>query len=304
MKLKAAIVQFLEHGEVDRNHSELTLRAYDRFLKRFLSFAGNIEVQAIALPLIQKYRLYLARFRTPLGEELKKKTQNYYLIALRALLKYLAASDVKSLPPEKIELAREEDREVSFLTPEELERLFGAPLTNTAAGVRDRTIIEVLFSTGLRVSELVALDRTDINLTRREFGVRGKGRKLRLVFLSDRAVFWLTKYLEMRSDADPALFIRHHGAAPSKSEDLRLTSRSVQRILGTLTRKAGIVKIVTPHTMRHSFATDLLRNGADIRSVQALLGHASVTTTQIYTHVTNQQLREVHRKYHGRNPKM
>jgi site-specific recombinase XerD len=237
---------------------------------------------------------------------MKKRTQNYYLIALRAFLKYLMRQGVPVVSPEKIELAKVPERELDLITAEDLARLLATPQGNTLSALRDRAILETLFSTGLRVSELVSLPR-DIDLTRDEFSVRGKGEKVRVVFLSKRAKAALQAYLDKRSDVDDALFI-HIGRAGAKalsreSRSLRLTARSVERLIRKYAIKAGISKKVTPHVIRHSFATDLLENGADLRSVQALLGHANIATTQIYTHVTDAKLREIHRRFHGKRRK-
>ena len=291
---------FLEHLEIELNRSKKTIENYDRYLNRFLEFAKILLPSEITEDLIRKYRLHLNRFQTPEGEELKKITQNYHVIALRAFLKYLTKRDIKCVPAEKIELGKQEQREVSFLERSDLERLLGAPKGDDLASLRDKAILETLFSTGLRVSELCSLDRDNIDLSRGEFSVRGKGRKLRVVFLSDEASATIKKYLDKRSDIDQSMFIRiPKGKSFNKVENLRLTPRSIQRIVHKYSIAGGIVgKKVSSHTLRHSFATNLLRNGADIRSVQALLGHSSITTTQIYTHVTDKQLRETHKKFH------
>ena len=235
---------------------------------------------------------------------IKKNTQNYHLIALRNFLKYLAKRDIKTLPADKIELAKQPERQVMFLENDELNRLLGAPEGDSVKSLRDRAILELLFSTGLRVSELCGLNRDAINLKitnsdSGEFAVRGKGGKVRLVFVSETAKSALKNYLNKRGDVDPALFIRETKNY-TKSDNLRLTTRSVERIISYYAAKAGLSKKITPHTLRHSFATDLLLNGADIRSVQSLLGHSNITTTQIYTHITDKQLREVHREFHGK----
>ena len=306
MKLSKLITDFLEYLEVEKNASQKTIENYDHYLKRFLEFAGDISPPKIDLNLIKKYRLFLNRFQDKNEHGLGKQTQSYHVIALRAFLKYLAKNDIKTIPAEKIELPKTEGRTVTFLEEEEVERLLqSAGSKNTLADMRNRTIIETLYSTGLRVSELTALDRDKINLERGEFSVKGKGGKTRLVFLSDDAIDWLNKYLAKRGDPDPALFVRTDRRSKKdieKKEDhsLRLTARSVQRVIDQSARKAGITKKVTPHTLRHSFATELLMNGADIRSVQEMLGHSSITTTQIYTHITDHQLRDVHRAFHGK----
>jgi site-specific recombinase XerD len=297
---KELIEQFLEYLEIEKNRSAQTIRNYDFYLKRFLNWSNNISPAGITQDLIRQYRLWLNRFKDGKGEALKKNTQNYHLIALRAFLKYLAKRDIKTLSPEKIELGKMPERVVDFLDGADLERLLEIPRQFNLPEItknRDKAILEILFSTGLRVSELVNLKRDQVNLKRDEFTVRGKGSKLRVVFLSDQAKFWLKKYLDLRRDVSPYLFVPHDRAHKDQES---LTSRSVERLVQKYAKAAGITKKVTPHTMRHSFATDLLMNGADIRSVQAMLGHSSITTTQIYTHITNQQLRDVHKAFHGR----
>lgn len=302
MDIKQLKTQFLEYMEIEKNRSAKTVENYDHYLTRFLDFTKARSAEDISEELIRKYRLHLNRLADTHGNPLKKVTQNYHVIALRAFLKYLARRDIKAVSAEKVELGKQEEREVTFLEPHELERFLKAPSGTTIADLRDRAMLETLFSTGLRVSELCALDQDDINLNRGEFSVRGKGSKLRLVFLSDEAKVSLRTYMDKRLDADEALFIRvPRNEHFEKYEKLRLTPRSIQRIIKKYAVAAGIIgKKVSPHSLRHSFATDLLRNGADIRSVQALLGHSSVTTTQIYTHVTDKQLREVHQKFHGK----
>ncbi|PIR41292.1 MAG: hypothetical protein COV31_02730 [Candidatus Yanofskybacteria bacterium CG10_big_fil_rev_8_21_14_0_10_46_23] len=300
MNIEALKNEFLEHLEIELNRSPKTVENYDRYLKRFLTFGQIKKIADITEETIRKYRLYLNRRQTADGEELKQVTRNYHVIVLRAFLKYLAKRDIKSVPAEKIELGKQEGREVSFLDRSDLDRLLTAPAGQDLSALRDRAILETLFSTGLRVSELVSLNRDQVNVGRGEFTVRGKGRKLRVVFLSDDARQILKDYLYKRTDADEALFIRiPRNEKFNRYANLRLTSRSVQRIVKKHATAAGIIgKDVTTHTLRHSFATNLLRNGADIRSVQAMLGHSSITTTQIYTHVTDQQLKSVHQKFH------
>lgn len=304
--LKQLKVQFLEYLEIEKNRSPKTIENYNHYLNRFIKFAGVSLPGQISEELIRKFRLQLNRLHDSHGTSLKKVTQNYHIIALRAFLKYFAKRDIKSVPAEKIELGRQEEREVTFLEPVELERFLRAPQGSDLTGLRDRAILETLFSTGLRVSELCSLKRDEVDTKRGEFSVRGKGSKLRVVFLSKTAQAAVTSYLEKRIDVDPALFIRIpkniRQLADEKFEKLQLTPRSVQRIIKKYASLAGLIgKKVSPHTLRHSYATDLLRNGADIRSVQALLGHSSVTTTQIYTHVTDKQLREVHKKFHDQS---
>lgn len=301
MDIKTLKIQYLEHLEIEKNRSAKTLENYGRYLDRFLQFAKVSSPGGITDDLIRQYRLYLNRLKDRDGNTLKKVTQNYHIIALRNFLKYLAKRDIKSVPAEKVELGKQEDREVTFLESDELERLLKSPDGDKLDTLRDRAVLGTLFSTGMRVSELCSLDRDKIDITRGELSIRGKGGKIRVVFLSDNAKEDIKKYIGKRSDVDDALFIRIPKTKTfSKDSNLRLTSRSIQRIVGKYATKAGIMgKNVSPHTLRHSYATDLLRNGADIRSVQAMLGHSSVTTTQIYTHVTDKQLREVHNKFHN-----
>ena len=311
MKLTDAITDFLEYLEIEKNRSQKTLQNYDFYLRRFATWFGNKDPGLITAEKVRRYRLWLNRFEEEKGKELKKNTQNYHLISLRSFLKYLARQDIKTLAPEKIELMRMPEREVSFLTQEELARLFKAPdefeSDNVAIKLRDKAILETLFSTGLRVAELVGLRKDDVDLKRLEFGVRGKGRKRRIVFLSEHARDRILAYFKARKDLSPYLFVSHDKAKKgrvkkdSDADTRPLTTRSVQRIMQKYARAAGIMKEVSPHTLRHSFATDLLQNGADIRSVQAMLGHASITTTQIYTHITDKALREIHKKFHGKN---
>ncbi|MEX2090526.1 MAG: site-specific tyrosine recombinase/integron integrase [Candidatus Paceibacterota bacterium] len=304
--IKTLKIQYLEYLEIEKNRSQKTLENYGRYLDRFFQFAKASGPSQITEDLIRQYRLHLNRLRDNKGQPLKKVTQNYHIIALRNFLKYLAKRDIKSVSAEKVELGKQEDREVTFLERDELNRLLDAPEGNKLETFRDKALLTTLFSTGMRVSELCALNRDKIDVKRGEMSIRGKGGKIRVVFLSDDAKDVLGQYLGKRSDADEALFIRiprskNFSKEPPANAGLRLTPRSIQRIVGKYAIKAGIMgKNVSPHTLRHSFATDLLRNGADIRSVQALLGHSSVTTTQIYTHVTDKQLREVHEKFHDK----
>src|SRR3989344_3008554 len=290
MKLSKLIVDFLEYLEVEKNASQLTIRNYDHYLQRFLTFVGDINPKDIDLALIRKYRVFLARYVDEnTGLSLKRVTQNYFIIALRTFLRYLAKIDVDTLAAEKIELGDQEARPIKVLDEEQRDRLLAAPDASKIEGVRDKALLETLFSTGLRVSELAKLDREQINLDKGEFGIIGKGRKERLVFLSDAAKEWIGKYLSQRKDNYKPLFIRYSGKEdPSRSgENMRLTVRSIERTLEKYVKKAKIPIKATPHTLRHSFATDLLINGADIRSVQEMLGHANISTTQIYTHITN-----------------
>ena len=302
------ITRFLEYLEVDRGLAGLTLRNYGFFLKRFAAFAATEGVrspESISRTIIHRYRLYLNRLEGRGQENLKKNTQNYHLIALRTFLKFLIKNDVKTLAPEKIELAKQAPRQVEFLEGTDLERILEAPLNeknNPAQGLRDKALLETLFSTGLRVSELAKLKIEDVNLAKPEFTVRGKGSNLRLVFLSETARQWIKKYLDSRHDPNPYMFIGQSKINISAS-DKPITSRSIERLVSKYARMAGVMKKVTPHTMRHSYATDLLINGADIRSVQAMLGHASITTTLVYTHITDNQLRDVYKAFHGRRRK-
>jgi site-specific recombinase XerD len=294
---------FLEYLEIEQNRSQKTIQNYDHYLTRLLDFAGDIKVSEIDPEMIRKWRLWLNRLGTNTSEELSKTTQNYHLIALRSFLKYCAKRDIPALPADKIELARTKRKQVTFLSPDELGRIFSQPDIGTLGGLRDRAILELLFSSGLRVSELVGLDRDHINLKRREFMVRGKGQKDRPIFISTDAAYWVEQYLAKRQDTTRPLFVRYSG---TRKVDLsgnfhRLTARSVQRLVARYALLAGITKHVTPHTLRHSFATDLLMNGADLRSVQAMLGHSNIATTQIYTHVTDPHLKAVHEKFHGKN---
>jgi site-specific recombinase XerD len=301
MLFAKAKTDFLEYLEIEQNRSQKTIRNYDHYLTRLLDFAGDdITIHDINAELIRKWRLWLNRLGTNSNDELGKSTLNYHLIALRSFLKFCAKRDIPALTADKIELAKTTRKQVTFLGEEELARLFAQPDLEKISGLRDRAILELLFSSGLRVSELVGLDRDHINLRRREFTVRGKGQKDRPIFISSEAADWLHRYLDKREDNTKPLFVRYSG---SKAVDLsgnyhRLTARSVQRLVSQYARLAGITKHVSPHTMRHSFATDLLMNGADLRSVQAMLGHSNISTTQIYTHVTDPHLRAVHEQFH------
>jgi len=303
--MQKQIRDFLEYIELERGHSQLTIRNYDAYLNKFAEFAedqGVTSVKKIDLELIKKWRLNLHR------RGLQNKTMNYYMISIRSFLKYLSKIDIESLAPEKIELAGTPERSIAFLEPEELERIRNAFSQNSILELRNRAILEVLFSTGVRVSELTSLNRDQINLEHEEFSVDGKGGKRRVVFLSDEAKEWVGKYLKARHDQDMALFIKEPKIEEIEltSKDLsksggRLTPRQIERIVAEAAKRAGIVKKVTPHVLRHSFATDILRAGADLRSVQSLLGHSSITTTQVYTHITDKHLHEIHKKFHNKN---
>lgn len=308
MSLEPLIDDFLEYLEVEKGRSPLTIREYRHYLNRFLNWlkanSKATEPGEITSELIRRYRLYLAHLRDKNGKPLKRITQTYHIIALRAFLRYLLVQrDIPTLSPDKIELPKQSPRLVTFLNPEQLERLLHSPKISNEVGLRDKAILETLFSTGLRVSELARLNRDQINLDRKEFGVRGKGDKLRVVFLSDTASHWLDRYLQTRRDNFKPLFIRYSGAVDNTKdgEKMRLTVRSVEEIVKKYAKRCGLPIDVTPHTLRHSFATDLLIGGADLRSVQEMLGHESIRTTQVYTHVTNRHLKEVHQTYHSRN---
>jgi site-specific recombinase XerD len=324
--LSKYLKSFLQYLQVEKGRSALTIRNYRHYLGRFIRYAQEKGVDApgkITLDLVSDFRLYLSKL-TYKGKKLNPLTQNYHLIALRSFLKFMGKKDIETLAPDKIELAKTHQPEVIFLEPEEVEKLLQAPQPITFKGLRDRAILELLFSTGLRVAELQGLDKSQINLTRGEFSVEGKGGKRRVVFLSQSARDWLSQYLARRRDNDEALFVSTNriknlkvkiknketkGSGPTPIiqssnhpiiQSRRLSVRQIERIVKKYAVKAGLQKKVTPHTLRHSFGTDLLMSGADLRAVQALLGHASITTTQIYTHVTDTHLRDVHRAFHGR----
>lgn len=296
------LADFLDYLEVERGRSLKTIENYSLYLNRFYEFAGDIKCSKITLNTVSKWRQWLNRYKGEDGRTISKTTQNYHLIALRSFLKYLARRDVESLSPEKIELATSPRPKVSFLSIEEVQQLFDAPNIDNIIGLRDRAILELLFSTGLRVSELSNLDKDDVNLDKAEFSVRGKGQKDRPVYMSDSAKKALHDYLKARNDDFKPLFVHYSGSKSAEDASMtRLTPRSIQRMVERYRTKAGITKHVTPHTLRHSFATDLLGNGADLRSVQSLLGHANIATTQVYTHVTDPQLKEVHKQFHSGN---
>lgn len=295
--------QFLEHLEIERGRSVKTVENYNRYLERFFAFAKVKSVSQLTEEQIREFRLHLNRQAgTKVGgriEPMKRRTQNYYLIALRAFLKFLRKRGIEALSPERIELAKVPERSLDLISPTELKRLLNAPKVKTLEGKRDKAILELLFSTGLRLSELCGLSIDDVDLTREEFSVRGKGEKVRVVFLSSAAKDALKEYQAARKDLDDALFVRY-GRKANDGGEPRLQPRAVQRLLKHYAAQAGITRKVTPHVIRHSFATDLLSNGADLRSVQVLLGHANIGTTQIYTHVTDKQLLEVHKKFHSK----
>jgi len=304
MYLSELLIDFLEHLEVERGRSQKTAENYHLYLMRFIEFAGDITVESVNSELVRKWRLWLNRYINENDGDLAPITQSYHLIALRSFLSYCAKRNITTLGPARIELPKIKRRQVTFLDSNEVERLIAAVDGGNETGLRDRAIIELLFSGGLRVSELVSLNRDHINTERREFMVRGKGQKDRPIFISLRAADFIMQYLEIRQDSLPALFIAYGGVhrTTTSGDFRRLTPRSIQRIVSQYARLAGITKHVSPHTMRHSFATDLLMNGADLRSVQSMLGHSNISTTQVYTHVTDQHLREVHERFHGKRP--
>lgn len=288
---------FLEYLEIEKGRSVKTVENYDRYLSRFLMYTKISSPSRLTEQAVREFRLHLNR-QPGVSGTMKHKTQNYYMISLRAFLKFLRKRSIESLNPERIELAKVGARDLDLVTADELERLMRAPKGSSLTDLRDRAMLELLFSTGLRVSELCSLNR-DLDLSRDEFSVRGKGEKVRVVFLSPAAKHAIKEYIDKRGDVDDALFIQY-GKGSSGAKDLRLTPRSVERIVKRYATKAGITRKVTPHIIRHSFATDLLENGADLRSVQAMLGHANIATTQVYTHVTDKHLREVHKAFHGK----
>lgn len=311
MKIKEAILQFLEYCELDKNLSQKTIKMYGYYLDFFADWflkdkkAKDFEVEKIDEEIIRRFRLYLSRqYTNPFKGQLKRQTQSYFLVALRSFFRYLIKKDLPVLSPESIELPKSRDRNIKFLTEEELKKLLEAPKTNKLRGLRDRAILEVLFSTGLRVSELVSLNQDQVNIKEGEFGIIGKGGRARVVFLSDSAKDWLSKYLGKRDDPYRPLFVRYSGPKGKEGltdEKSRLSARSIERLIDKYRKKAGILFRIGPHILRHSFATDLLTHGADIRSVQEMLGHKNISTTQIYTHITDMRLKEVHKKYHSGN---
>jgi len=307
MDLNLLTTQFLEYLEIEKGCSPLTIRAYRHYLKRFYNWLSEnypiTKPEDINLELIRRYRLYLAHIRNRNGIQLKRVSQSYHIVALRSFLRYLSVQrDIATLSPDKIELPKQGTRSVNFLDSERIRRLLDSPQISNRIGLRDKAILETLFSTGLRVSELVSLNRDQIDFKRQEFGVKGKGNKLRVVFLSDTASQWIKRYLESRKDHFKPLFIRYSGAVDTEKtgEKMRLTARSIEEIVTKYAQRCGLPIKVSPHTLRHSFATDLLIGGADLRSVQEMLGHESIRTTQVYTHVTNRRLKEVHKAFHSR----
>jgi len=310
MKSHEALRQFLEHMEIERGSSLKTVDNYNRYISKFFEWGQIKNIDEITEDKIREFRLYLNRLpgstkgmgpRSSGVNTMKKSTQNYYLIAIRQFLKYLGKRGIKAIAGDKIDLAKMRDRQIDFLTEDELKRILSAPNGVDEKSLRDKAILELLFSTGLRISELCSLPR-DINLDRDEISIRGKGEKVRVVFISDEAKEAIKNYLSKRKDLGVALFsaVRSNG---TKNHERDLTPRTIQRMIKYYATKAGIMKHVTPHVIRHSFATDLLSNGADIRSVQVMLGHANIATTQIYTHVTDAHLKDVHKKFHGKKDK-
>lgn len=299
--------EFLEYIEIERGRSIKTVENYNRYLTRFIEQQNIQKPTDITEKSVRDFRLWLNRQNSNIYKKsqdtLKKSTQNYYLIAIRSFLKFLIKRGHQVISPDLIELAKVSDRSLDLISMDDLNRILSGPDTSTLKGLRDKSIMELLFSTGLRVSELCSLDH-DLDLSNDEFPIRGKGDKIRVVFLSEYAKDSLKAYVDKRDDMDDALFVQVAGKAGKKhldkQESIRLTPRSVERIIKYYALKAGISKKVTPHVIRHSFATDLLSNGADLRSVQSLLGHANITTTQIYTHVTDKHLRDIHKKFHGK----
>lgn len=328
MEINTALRQFLEHLEIERGSSLKTVDNYNRYIAKFIEWSNSPtsskkikETKDINEDSIREFRLYLNRLpgstkgmgprSNAKDNTMKRNTQNYYLIAIRQFLKYLGKRSITSLAPDKIELAKMRDRQIDFLSQDELQRLLDAPNENTEKSLRDKAILEMLFSTGLRISELCSLPR-DINIEKDEISIRGKGEKVRVVFISDNAKMAIKNYLKSRKDLGGGLFAPVQNNGTTKKNPARnaghiasaggedITPRSIQRMIKTYAAKAGIMKHVTPHVIRHSFATDLLSNGADIRSVQMMLGHANIATTQIYTHVTDAKLKEIHKKFHSK----
>lgn len=301
MYVSELILDYVEHLEVEGGRSAKTAENYKLYLERFVEFTGDIDVSKITSEIIRKYRLWLNRYKNNNEDELATITQSYHLIALRGFLGYLSKRDISSLSPEKIELPKITRKQVTFLHFDEVTNLLESIPLDTEQGLRDRAIIELLFSSGLRVSELTNLNRDHVNTKRREFMVRGKGQKDRPVFIGEAASQRVQEYLAARMDNLPPLFLSYsrNNTVSNKGDYRRLTPRSIQRIINKYARLAGITKHVSPHTMRHSFATDLLMNGADLRSVQSMLGHSNISTTQVYTHVTDEHLRDVYEKFHS-----
>lgn len=302
-----AFIKFLEHLEVERNVSQLTIRNYSHYLRRFLDWfesEGHKDLKELDHEVLRKYRVYLARIEDDQGQTLAKSTQSYHIIALRSFLKFLVKNDLPVMHPEKIDLPKADAKHMQFLNGQEhIEAFLAQPDLSSKTGLRDKAMLEVLFSTGLRVSELVSLNRDQLNIESREFGVIGKGRRPRVVFLSDRAATWLVQWLNSREDNWRPVFIRLSRSKPdplADGEEMRLTTRSVQRVVDKYARKAKLPIKISPHGIRHTFATDLLANGAGLRDVQEMLGHKNIATTQIYTHVTQPKLKKTHGEFHSK----
>ncbi len=309
MHINTAKTQFLEYVEIEKGLSLRTVQNYDHYLSKFIDFSKIKNAEDINADNLREFRLFLNRqsgvkVRGQTSAGMKKNTQNYHLIALRSFLKFLMKREIKSMSPDKIELAKTASRSLDLISTAELERLLSAPNKSDLASLRDKAILELFFSTGLRLSELASLNR-DLDLSKDEFSIRGKGEKVRVVFLSEEAKMAIKTYLKLRKDLDDAMFIQFGKNAKEKNKagELRLSVRSIERLVKKYATLAGISKKVTPHVIRHSFATDLLQNGADIRSVQMMLGHANIATTQIYTHVTDTKLREIHKEFHSKRKK-
>jgi site-specific recombinase XerD len=302
-----ALITFLEHLEVERNVSPLTIRNYGHYLRRFLDWFkedGQTNLKQLDQDVLRRYRVYLARLEDDKGQTLAKSTQSYHIISLRSFLKYLVKNDAPVLHPEKIDLPKADAKHMKYLNGQDhVEKFLAQPDLSSKTGLRDKAMLEVLFSTGLRVSELVSLSRDQLNIESREFGVIGKGRRPRVVFLSERAAEWLTQWLNSRADNWRPVFIRLAKSKPdllADGEEMRLTTRSVQRVVDKYARQARLPIKISPHGLRHTFATDLLSNGAGLRDVQEMLGHKNIATTQIYTHVTQPKLRKTHGKFHSK----
>lgn len=305
--LEELIKEFIEYLQIERNVSALTVRNYKHYLQRFVKWLNGFTTlpapEKLNLEHIRKYRVFLTQITDSNNLTLKRVTQNYHLIAIRAFLRFLAKKDIATLSADKIELGKAQSRSINFLNRSLLARLINQPDVSSAQGLRDRAILELLFSTGLRVSELTKLNRNQIDYKSREIGVIGKGSRPRLVFISDDAAYWLNQYLKYRKDSYKPLFVRYSGkkaTADQGEEGVRLSVRSIQRIVEKYSRSAKLPLKITPHGLRHTFATDLLTAGADLRSIQEMLGHKNISTTQIYTHVTNPQLKLIHQKFHSK----